>query len=538
MTATHDVTTIDPSACAPNECNCLHRELLGKIFERTPIPIVVDFGADDVFLNCHARALWFTENINCSKLPVIVNGKTQSLLTLPCLPDDGVELVVRPQVRVPEGKEYEVEIFFWKPEADSPSWRIIILQPLDHGFTEGILLTDKVSRLKAIVHEFRNALTAAQEGLALLHEGAVGELNAEQQRFLNSVIEDLESMGRGTVELTSLWTTQAVVLRLMPRPIDMKRVVEQTTLCAQPVAEKSGVSLCVEITEPLPILTGDHKLLVQALRNVLSNAIRHTSTGGEVLVRAFGVQAWNEHIQKAEHVSNRGQTESNIGDESIVIEIYDTGPGIEPADQERIFKPFERGTSTGLSQGSLGSEGMGLGLAIARDITERHGGMLRIRSTTGEGSCFVFRFPISKTCARSWMLRATQQALEDVRPLRAPLAAVLLRFGTDHSNLDEHVHPNVFSAVQQIAIQNLRPTDTVLAIESQLLLLIRGSTRSGAYAMIDRVLHSLTEIERSGGPNFGEYNMVFGAAASPEDGDSAEEILSRAEAELSTFSIR
>ncbi|UCC99629.1 MAG: hypothetical protein JSW66_07030, partial [Phycisphaerales bacterium] len=265
--------------------------------------------------------------------------------------------------------------------------------------------------------------------------------------------------------------------------------------------------------------------------------IRHTSTGGEVLVRAFGVPAWNEHIQEAEHVSNRGQTESNIGDESIVIEIYDTGPGIEPADQERIFKPFERGTSTGLSQGSLGSEGMGLGLAIARDIVGKHGGMLRIRSTPGEGSCFVFRFPISKTCARSWMLRTMQKALEDVRPLRAPLAAVLLRFGTDHANLDKHVHPNVFSAVQQVAIQSLRPTDTVLAIESQLLLLIRGSTRSGAYAMIDRVLHSLTEIVGTGGPNFGEYNMVFGVAASPEDGDNAEEILSHAEAELSTFLV-
>jgi hypothetical protein len=211
--------------------------------------------------------------------------------------------------------------------------------------------------------------------------------------------------------------------------------------------------------------------------------------------------------------------------------------GIEPEDQERIFRAFERGTSDGTVTGSMGSGGMGLGLTIARDVASRHGGTLHLQSAPGRGSCFVFRFPKSETCARSWMVRTTQQAIEDVRPLGAPLAGILLRFEPNNGDPEERVHPDLLSALQQVAIQNLRPTDTVLAIEGQLLLLIPGSTRSAAHSMIERILRSLVEMFRAGRATFGEYRMVVGVAAYPEDGSDPDAILSRAEAELSAFPI-
>ncbi len=527
----------DLSLCETITSGRLPRELVDEVLERIPLPIVVHSCADQLFLNAKARSLWRVTDGASSGLPIIVQGEVRSLLTLPPVLANGVESAVLPHVRAPGGQEYEAHVLGSTPSADRPAWRVVVLRPLELEPGEGGLLADKVTRLKAIVHEFRNTLTAAREALAFVHEGAVGELNAEQRRFLGSAMDDIEGLSRAMVDLTSLWVTQAGILRMMPRPVDIRRLVEQTTVCAQPVAEKHGVSLRVEIGDPPPILTGDHELLVQALRNVLTNALRHTSVGGEIWIRAFSADPPWKGVPKTGRDSYAAPPGDSGTGGAVVIEVRDSGRGIEPGDQERIFWAFERGTSDGSVTGPMGSGGMGLGLTIARDIASRHGGTLHLQSAPGKGSCFVFRFPKSETCARSWMVRTTQQAIEDVRPLGAPLAGILLRFEPDNGDPGGRVHPDLLSALQQIAIQNLRPTDTVLAIEGQLLLLIRGSTRSAAQTMIERVLHSLVEMFRAGRATFGEYRMVVGVAAYPEDGSDPDAILSRAEAELSAFPI-
>jgi len=520
---------------APGDSCSLPSELLAEIVEQLSIPIVVEGGADDLFLNAKARLLWPMETVAPPILPVTVDGATQSLLAIDTACTHGPEPTPLPRVHVPDGEEYEIDAFPWKPGPQSPAWRVRALYPLNPGIEEGTLLIDKLNRLKAIVHECRNTLTAAREALAFLQEGAVGDLNPEQTRFLKSAIEDLEGLSRATVELASLWVTGASVLRLIPRPTDLRHVIEHTTAGAQPIAERQGVSLRVEISDPPPVLTGDHELLVQALRNVVSNALQHTLAGGEIWIRVFSEDAEGRRTPNAKEVVHQASSRVLSQDESIVIEVQDSGTGIPLADQERVFKPFERGPSDGSSEGSTPMAGMGLGLAIARDITSQHGGLLHVRSVRGQGSCFIFRFPRSGMSPRAWMLRATQQALDAVRPLRASLAAVLLHIETDRGHPEQHIDPQLLSTVQQVVTQSLRPTDTVLAIETQLLLLIRGSTRSGAFALIDRILQSLRKVDRAGGGRVSECHLVFGVAAFPGDGDDAEALLSHAEAELSVF---
>ena len=126
------------------------------------------------------------------------------------------------------------------------------------------------------------------------------------------------------------------------------------------------------------------------------------------------------------------------------------------------------------------------------------------------------------------MVRVTQRAIDDVRSLRIPLASVLLQFVADDGNADEHL----LSSVQQLAVKNLRPTDTVLAIDGQLLLLMRGGTQSAARAVVDRIMRSLGEMSCEPGVTLGRCTMLFGVAVHPEDGDSAEAVLERAEGEL------
>jgi len=194
MPVTRDIPTSGPSLCDTGDSSCLPRELLAEIFERIPLPVVLDRGTGDVVLNAKARSLWQIADAHSSSLPLVVDGETQSLLTLLSTLSNGVGPTVTPLVRVPGGEQYQLDVLPWKRAADSHTWRLAILQPLDQGGTEGRLLTGKTDRLKAIVHEFRNTLTAAREALAFLQEGVVGELNAAQRRFLNSAVEDLERL--------------------------------------------------------------------------------------------------------------------------------------------------------------------------------------------------------------------------------------------------------------------------------------------------------------------------------------------------------
>jgi hypothetical protein len=230
-------------------------------------------------------------------------------------------------------------------------------------------------------------------------------------------------------------------------------------------------------------------------------------------------------------VSTTGRSTEPGDKEAIVIEIADTGPGVSPIDEDRIFQPFERGT-TDEPDSTCAHSGMGLGLSIARDIATRHGGTLEVLRTEGEGSCFRFRFPKTETQAQSWMIRATQQAIKDVRPLTLPLGCVLLQLRAAQHGQDDRVYPDPLSAIQLVATQNLRPTDTVLAIEGKLLLLVPACTRAAAHAMIDRVLGYTRETARTFRGPFGEEGVAYGVSAYPEDGETAEAILGRAEAEM------
>ena len=125
----------------------------------------------------------------------------------------------------------------------------------------------------------------------------------------------------------------------------------------------------------------------------------------------------------------------------------------------------------------------------------------------------------------------TQRAIDDIHSLRVPLAAVLLQI----ESTDSHVSENLLSNVQELAVRNLRPSDSVLAIDSQILLLMRGGTRAAGYAAVDRIMRSLIQMHRAQESVIDHYNMRFGVAAYPQDGDSADAVLQRAESELHAF---
>jgi len=130
-------------------------------------------------------------------------------------------------------------------------------------------------------------------------------------------------------------------------------------------AAEKGLQWEVELPETMPEIQADTVRLTQIVGNLASNAIRYTPRGGFVRI-SCGVE--------------NGQA---------CIRFKDSGAGIAPQDQEKIFQPFYKG-----EQGKRIKEGMGLGLAIARDLVEAHGGTIQLESAPGSGSTFTVWLPL------------------------------------------------------------------------------------------------------------------------------------------------
>jgi len=166
-------------------------------------------------------------------------------------------------------------------------------------------------------------------------------------------------------DILDLSKIEAGQLTLALADYSMADVVGSVAASVGALAAEKNLELAIALDSDLPLGHGDQRRLIQVLLNLVGNALKFTEVG-RVAVRATGV------------------------DDAFLISVSDTGPGIAPGDQERIFEEFQQAqTSTASAKG-----GTGLGLAIARRIIEMHGGRLWLESTLGQGSTFSFKIPI------------------------------------------------------------------------------------------------------------------------------------------------
>jgi signal transduction histidine kinase len=129
------------------------------------------------------------------------------------------------------------------------------------------------------------------------------------------------------------------------------------------------IELVTDLPDDLPPIQGDSIRIRQVLLNLLSNAAKFTDRG------QIGVSA---------RLINQDETPQ------ILVAVFDTGPGIEPEDQEKLFEPFSQVDASPTRK----TGGTGLGLSICRHLVELHGGRIWVESTPGEGSTFVFTLPL------------------------------------------------------------------------------------------------------------------------------------------------
>lgn len=220
--------------------------------------------------------------------------------------------------------------------------------------------------LASVSHELRTPLNAIIGFSELLEQELFGSLAPKQKEHVRNVLSsgrhlltlvndilDLSKVEAGRMDLTREWTPLALVVDAVQGVI-------------QPLSDKGGVGISIELPEALPDVYIDAVRIKQVLYNLLSNAIKFTPRGGHVRLTA-----------------------TRDGNE-LVVKVSDTGVGIRKEDLPRLFREFEQLDS---GRGAK-TEGTGLGLALTKRLVALHGGRIYADSKPGEGSTFTFTLPV------------------------------------------------------------------------------------------------------------------------------------------------
>jgi len=252
---------------------------------------------------------------------------------------------------------------------------------LGQAFNQMAADLEKVEELRRnmvadVAHELRTPLSVLQGNLRAILDGVYPLEQAEiaalydETRLLSRLVDDLHELAQA----------EAGQLHLDLRPTDLIEVVQTTVANFAVAAEAKGVKLTTDWadeTANLPVLA-DPDRLAQIMRNLLSNALRHTPEGGQITVSAT---VWRTTPP------------------TVRIVVADTGEGIPPDDLPHVFDRFWRADRSRARQtagpSTSSGRGSGLGLAIARHLVQAHGGEMGVESEVGRGSRFWFTLPVA-----------------------------------------------------------------------------------------------------------------------------------------------
>lgn len=224
--------------------------------------------------------------------------------------------------------------------------------------------------LRMVSHDLRSPLTYMRGYLSMLPLS--GDLNATQLESIdkiNSGIQHITEMTERLLYLSRLKFGDEAELELSL--VDVKELLEEIQAEQSGAAKDNNITLKIQVAERLPLLLVDGMLLHQAITNLITNAVKYTPDGGEVTVRA---------------VTEMPGT--------VTVGVADTGIGIRPEDQKRLFEAFYRVPQR---EGEPARpHGTGLGLALVKAIAEAHNGSVWVESAFGAGSKFYISIPVRK----------------------------------------------------------------------------------------------------------------------------------------------
>jgi signal transduction histidine kinase len=219
-----------------------------------------------------------------------------------------------------------------------------------------------------VSHELRTPISS----LKLYHGLLKTALPHKRDEYLVTLRRETNRLERIIEDLLRLSRLDQGRVALKLAPVDLNALADQYVADRAPLAEERGLSLSLDQAPDLPPVHADEGMLGQTLSVLLTNALNYTPVGGRVVVSTWVCQ--------------------REGEACTGFSVSDTGPGIPPEEQSRLFQRFFRGAAGRES----GQPGTGLGLAIAKEIVTRHHGWIEVVSegVPGEGATFSVWLPV------------------------------------------------------------------------------------------------------------------------------------------------
>ena len=237
--------------------------------------------------------------------------------------------------------------------------------------------------LASMSHELRTPLNAVIGFSQVLANKTYGELNERQLEYLTTILAGGRHLRKLVDDVLDLAKVDAGRLTLDLTRVAVADDLREVVGVVQALAREKNITVSADVDDALPTITADRHRLQQVIYNLLSNAIKFTGPGGYVKVTADTVSA----ALAAGESANR----------ALRIMVADTGIGIKPEDQARIFDAFEQVDSSYAREHG----GTGLGLALTRKLVELHGGTISVESdgVKGRGSLLTVLLPIAPPAA-------------------------------------------------------------------------------------------------------------------------------------------
>jgi len=254
--------------------------------------------------------------------------------------------------------------------------------------------------LSKMSHEFRTPLNHIIGFTQLALDGNTQGLDETRQQYLNTVLQSSRHLLTLVNDILDLSKLEAGTLELELTEVNLKTILKNSIAEFQQKAINRGMSLLEDIYGAPDTFRADEHMLKQILYHLLSNAMKFTPDGGEVLLSARIVDCMVRSGRRSgdnkdlkifqEGVETRNMNSAKL-DQCIEVSVSDTGIGLNPENQKQIFEPFKQ-VDESLSRKH---QGPGIGLPLAKNLVELHGGKIWVESEgTDKGAVFRFILPI------------------------------------------------------------------------------------------------------------------------------------------------
>jgi signal transduction histidine kinase len=218
--------------------------------------------------------------------------------------------------------------------------------------------------IDTLAHELKTPLTSIIAASGLLAEELVHISDKSTQKLIQTIVQNSSTLEKRLTELLDTVRTGSGKIQLQIEPVDMKSIIQGSCIQVTPLLQGKNHTLSTDLPSTLPLIHGDGPRLEQVMLNLMTNAVKFTPPGG--------------------HISISAREEGP----NITVSVKDNGIGIPKEEQSRLFQPYSRIQSDRQKQ-----PGLGLGLALAKQVVELHSGKIWVDSESGSGSTFYFTLP-------------------------------------------------------------------------------------------------------------------------------------------------